>query len=232
MIHKKIQLGNIPAILYGPQSDKLYIFVHGKQSRKEESESFSEIAAMHGWQVISFDLPQHGERSAEEYPCTPWNSVTDLNGIYSFVSDKYSVISLYACSLGAYFCLLAYRDIRFDRCLFLSPVLDMERLIRNMMKWSGISAEELKAAGEHATPFGETLSWDYYEYVRNHPLDRWTSPTFILYGEEDNLTERTVLDAFAAKFRCHVDIMPGGEHYFHTKEQSDYLKSWLQNVIE
>ncbi len=70
-----------------------------------------------------------------------------------------SSISLYACSLGAYFSLVAWRDVIFRKCLFLSPVLDMERLIRNMMRWTGVTEERLREEKEIPTSFGETLSW-------------------------------------------------------------------------
>ena len=228
---EKIQINNIPAIIYGSDSDKLYLYVHGKDSRKEEAEHFASIAEKSGCQVISFDLPEHGERGAEEYSCTVQNGMYDLNEVYSFVKDKYNSISLYACSLGAYFSLLTYQNIAFDRCLFLSPILDMERLIQNMMKWSNITEKELKEKGECETSFGETLSWDYYEYVRNNPIKRWNSPTFILYGENDNMTDRSVLDSFASRNNCIVDIMPDGEHYFHTKEHLDYLNNWLEKTL-
>lgn len=231
-IQEKIQINNIPAILYGSASDRLYLYVHGKQSRKEEAEHFANIAEKSGYQVLSFDLPEHGERASEQYSCTAQNGVHDLKEIYSFVKHKYKSISLYACSLGAYFNLLAYRDIKFDKCLFLSPILNMERLIQNMMKWSSISEEELKEKRVHETSFGEMLSWDYYEYVRNNPVSKWYSRTFILYGENDNLTERCVLDSFAIQNGCTVDVMPNGEHYFHTKEQLEYLDNWLETVIK
>ena len=230
-VQEKIRINNIPAILYGSASDKLYLYVHGKYSRKEEAEHFASIAGRSGYQVLSFDLPEHGERTSEPYPCTVQNSVHDLKEVYSFIKNKYNNVSLYACSIGAYFSLLAYRDIKFEKCLFLSPILDMKRLIQNMMKWSNISKEELKEKEEHETSFGETLSWDYYEYVRNNPVGKWDSPTFILYGENDNLTERCVLDSFTTKYNCIVDVMPNGEHYFHTKKQLDYLENWLEKVI-
>ena len=226
-----MKIGNIPVVLYGSASDKLFLYVHGKHSRKEEAEYFAPIAERCGYQTLSFDLPEHGERAKESYPCSVQNGVRDLNEIYSFIKDKYSSISLYACSLGAYFSLVAFQEVKFDRCLFLSPILDMERLIRNMMKWSDISEDELKKIGEYQTSFGETLSWDYYENVQNNPVKRWNGPTFILYGENDNLTEREVLDSFARNHNCDVTIMPNGEHYFHTQEQLDFLDDWLQRVI-
>jgi hypothetical protein len=41
------------------------------------------------------------------------------------------------------FSLVALPNVRFDKCPLLSPILDTERLIQNMMKWSNISEEEL-----------------------------------------------------------------------------------------
>ncbi|ULQ59155.1 alpha/beta hydrolase [Brucepastera parasyntrophica] len=107
----------------------------------------------------------------------------------------------------------------------------MERLIRNMMKWANVSSEQLREKGNIETDFGETLSWDYYQYVRNHPLKKWDSKTFILYGENDNLTERSILDSFSGKYNCDVTVMDKGEHYFHTPEQIHYLEKWIRQVI-
>lgn len=76
---EKIKVNNIPAILYGPASDRLYLYVHGKLSRKEEAEHFASIAEKSGYQVLSFDLPEHGERASEQYSCTTQNGVHDLN---------------------------------------------------------------------------------------------------------------------------------------------------------
>jgi esterase/lipase len=172
MNQQKKKIDNIPAVLYGHASDKLYLYVHGKHSRKEEAEHFAGIAEKSGYQVLSFDLPEHGERSCEQYPCTIQNGVRDLKEVYSSVKDKYNTISLYACSIGACFSLLAYQDIKFHKCLFLSPILDMERLIQKMMKWAGIIEKELEEKGKYETSFGETLSWDYYEYVQNNRINK------------------------------------------------------------
>ena len=41
---QKIKIGDIPAVIWGEQSNKIYIHVHGKMSCKEYAESFAEIA--------------------------------------------------------------------------------------------------------------------------------------------------------------------------------------------
>lgn len=199
MKKEKLQIENIPAVFYGEDSEKLYLFVHGKLSKKEEAENFATIAANAGYQVLSFDLPEHGEREKHPYKCTVQNGVHDLTVINEFIKNKYASISLYACSLGAYFSLVAYQDIEFSKTLFISPVLNMEQLIQNMMGWANVTEEELRVKGEIDTSFGETLSWDYYQFVKNHPITKWESKTSILYGENDNLTEIRELNLFAKK---------------------------------
>ena len=224
----RTNIAGIPALVYGTHAEKAFLYVHGRYSGKEEAESFARVVTAKGYQVVSFDLPEHGERAGEAYPCTVQNGVRDLSAIYDAVTNAHRRLSLYACSLGAYFSLAAYRDVAFARCLFVSPILDMERLIRNMMRWSNVSEERLRDEERIETSFGETLSWEYYEYVRNHPVTRWDSPTSILYGENDNLTERDVLDSFARKYRCRVTVMKDGEHYFHTPEQLRFLQDWIE----
>ena len=49
----------------------------------------------------------------------------------------------------------------------LSPVVDMEDLITNMMQWANVSEAQLKEAGEFSTDFDETLSWQYLCWVRS-----------------------------------------------------------------
>ena len=50
-----------------------------------------------------------------------------------------------------------------------------------MMSFSGVSEQELEAKQEIDTSFGETLSWQYLQYVRKNPIS-WTVPAYILYG--------------------------------------------------
>lgn len=230
MKKENFDIGNIPAILYGYNSDKLYIVVHGRYGNKEEAEGFANIAVEAGYQVLSFDLPEHGERKNENYECTIQNSISDLREVYSFVQNKYKSFSLFAGSLGAYFSLSAYQEVKFEKCLFVSPVLDMKRLIQNMMKEANVTEDELRVKGTIKTT-DDVLSWDYYDFVCRNPIKKWNSETFILYGENDNITEKSVLHNFVEKFNCNLDIMQNGEHWFHTEEQVKYLDFWMRRHI-
>ncbi len=232
MLKQSISIESIPATIWGAPSDKVYIFVHGKMSQKEEAEGFAKIAESKGDQVISFDLPEHGERKAEDYRCTVQNAVHDLRIISDFVAGKWRNVSLFGSSLGVYFSLVAYRELKFRKCLFLSPILDMENLIQSMMKWSHVTEDLLRERQEIPTPMGETLSWPDYAFVRENPIVKWNNPTYILYGSSDNLTPRNIVDTFVANFHCNLDVLQNGEHYFHTKEQMEVVDKWLNLNIE
>ena len=108
----------------------------------------------------------------------------------------------------------------------ISPVVDMEKLICNMMKWANVTERELAERQEIPTAFGETLSWRYLCYVREHPVS-WRIPTRILYGERDELTDMQTIAAFAERTGAELTVMPGGEHWFHTDAQMRFLDDWI-----
>ncbi len=233
MIKNNLVINGIPALLWGEQSDRLFIAVHGNMSSKDDNAItiFAEEANKKSYQVLSFDLPEHGERKGEDYICKVQNCVSDLTDIAKYAQTISSRISVFACSLGSYFSLLAYRDLPLEQCLFLSPVLNMERIINNMMDWFNVSEKKLEMEKEMKLPIGQTLYWDYYCYVRSHPIDTWKKPTAILYGSDDDVTEVNVVSDFANRFQCRLQVLEHGEHYFHTKEQLNYFRQWLKDNI-
>lgn len=227
---KKLSIMNIPVIVYGKRTDKVYVFVHGKMSNKESAQGFAEIAVSRGYQVLSFDLPEHGDRKEEKYPCNVWNGIHDLGLIGTYAQQNWQNISLFGCSLGAYFSLLAYKELPLKQCLFQSPILDMEYLIRMMFSWFHVTEDELKVQKEIPTPI-DTLSWDYYCYVKDHPIEKWEVPTSILYGSEDQLQSRAVVDRFTERFHCDLTVAPGCDHAFGTPKQGDAVIEWLSEHI-
>lgn len=228
-----LKIEGIPAILWGESSEKLFIAIHGNMSSKDDKviEILAEEAVDKGYQVLSFDLPEHGDRKGEDYLCKVQNCVSDLNSIIEYGQSISGNISLFACSMGSYFSLLAYRDLPLEQCLFLSPILNMERIIDNMMAWFNISEERLKTEKVIETPIGQTLYWDYYCYVKSNPIEAWNKPTAILYGSDDNLSEFNVVSEFVKRYHCKLNVLEHGEHYFHTNEQLNCFRQWLRDSI-
>ena len=85
--------------------------------------------------------------------------------------------------------------------MFISPIVDMEKLILNIMIWSNVTEEELHKEKVIETSFGETLSWEYLSYARTHPII-WEIPTNILYAANDNMVSLETMTEFAKKNPC------------------------------
>lgn len=227
-----LTIENIPAVLWGPKRDNLLIAVHGNQSHKTDVviSLVAELAVERGYQVLSFDLPEHGERKDENRICDAKNCVEDLKKIIQYVRTLSDNISLFGCSIGAYFSMLAYQDESIEKALFLSPIVDMKRLIENMMEWFEVSKERLEREGEVATPINN-LYWHYYQYVLQHQV-KWHKPTAILYGSKDELTEYEVINDFVEKSNASLTILENSEHFFHSAEQLAFLRGWLCQNLE
>lgn len=230
---ERININGIPLVIWGDKSSKAFVAVHGNMSNKEDEviKILADKVVSEGYQLLSFDLPEHGERKKDTtYLCKVQNCVKDLKQIMEYAKLNYNEINLWACSMGAYFSLLAYRNEEIKQCIFLSPVVNMKVIIDNMMLWSNTTEEKLKEKQEIKTDFGQTLYWDYYEYVKDNPITKWNKKTYVLYGDKDNLQNENLIKDFCNKYDCKLSILENGEHYFHTEEQLNYYKSWIEGL--
>lgn len=158
---------------------------------------------------------------------TPWEAREELPAALKALAQPNDRVTLIANSIGAFLSLCALLARRIEKAYFISPIVDMERLILDMMGWAGVTEEALQQAESIQTRFGETLSWTYLCDVRAHSI-RWSVPTRILYGERDHLTAQETVSAFARAHGAELTVMPAGEHWFHTPEQMSFLDNWIR----
>lgn len=197
---------------------RLMIYIHGKGGNPAEAVHYK--ALFPEWDVIGFAYTAQN----------PWEAKEEFPAFYDTHKKGYDSVTLIANSIGAFFALSALGDKQIDQALLISPIVDMERLIRDMMIWANISETELRERKEISTAFGETLSWAYLCYVRTHPI-KWNVPTCMLYGEKDDLTSFETISAFADQTGASLTVMKDGEHWFHTAEQMAFLDTWVKNSI-
>ena len=196
-------LAGIPAILYGSRSRNVYLYLHGKNGCKEEAERFAATACEAGWQVLAIDLPEHGARKNSPERLLPWVAVPEIEAVYARMKPVWAHIRLYGVSIGAWLAMQALQGDAPEQTLLVSPVVDMEALITNMMQYAHVTEEQLHRAGEIPTDLGETLSWPYLCWVREHPL-HWHGRTQVLYGDRDALTSRTMIERFRQESGAHL----------------------------
>ena len=221
----KLKVAGIPAVLYGKRSRKVYLYVHGKNGSAAEAARFARTACPAGWQVLAVDLPEHGPRKNSPEKLVPWVVTRELQAVYARMHPVWKHIRVYGVSIGAWFAMQALQTQKPEKALLVSPMVDMEKLILALMQQAGVTEEQLHAAGEIPTDFGETLSWPYLCWVREHPL-RWRTPTQVLYGEADELTSYAVLDRFKRATGAQLTLLADGEHWFHTETQLAVLQVW------
>ena len=178
------------------------LYVHGKGGSAAEADRLRAICP--DFDVLGVDY--RGE--------LPWEAAPQIAAAYDEARRQYDHIVLLANSIGAYFAMLALQGRTPDRALFVSPVLDMERLILDMIP----------------TDFGEKLSWAYLCYVREHPIT-WQVHTEILYAGGDHLVSRQTVERFAEEHGAGLTVLEGGEHWFHTEEQMALLDNWVKKHL-
>ena len=217
-------VGNAKRAFYGPDEGggesmrQLVIYVHGKGGSAEEAAHYRPLFP--DCDVVGLDYEAQ----------TPWEAKEEFPRRFDALSAGADAVILIANSIGAYFSMHALPQTRITRALLVSPIVDMERLIQDMMGWSGVTEDELRRRGEIPTAFGETLSWAYLSYVRAHPL-RWRVPTAILYGGRDSMTSRETVGSFAQRTGAQLTIVEDGEHWFHTEEQMAALDRWAVSAV-
>ena len=195
------------------------VYVHGKGGNAEEANYYRKFFN-DDFDIIGFDYKSEN----------PWDAKSEFSDYFDSIIPEYNKTILIANSIGAYFSLISLADKKIEKAMLISPIVDMERLILDMMTWANVSEEELSIKKEIETPFGETLSWEYLSYVRKNPI-HWNIPTGILYAEKDNMTSISTITDFSKKINANVTVMSGGEHWFHTKEQMDFLDNWIKSNI-
>lgn len=191
------------------------IYIHGKGGNAAEAEHYNLL------------FPSCNVIGLEYKSFTPWDAGKEIREAINGLKTDYDRIILIVNSIGAFFAMSANIEKDISRAFFISPIVDMEKLITDMMGWAGITESELQKKGTIHTDFGEELSWEYLYYVREHPVS-WNVPTDILYGSEDNLTSIDTMTAFAQAHHANLTIMDGGDHWFHTDEQMKFLDNWIR----
>lgn len=190
------------------------LYIHGKGGSAAEAEHYKAIFPCAA--VIGLDYKN----------CSPWETGREITDCVKKLKRQYDDVVLVANSIGAFFSMNGELDGLVNKAYFISPIVDMEKLIMDMMTWANVKEAELQAKGNISTEFGEDLSWEYLNYVRTHPFS-WNVPTQILYGREDKLTSLATMEKFAEMHSAQLTVMEKGEHWFHTAEQMDFLDNWI-----
>lgn len=111
---------------------KLVIYIHGKGGNADEANHYKPLFP--DFDVIGFDY------KAE----TPWDAKQEFSAYFDSVAANYDEVMLIANSIGAFFSMNALGEKRIKQAFFISPMVNLEKLICNMMLWANVSEDELR----------------------------------------------------------------------------------------
>ena len=193
---------------------KAAVYIHGKGGNSAEAEHYKKFFP--AAEVIGFDYKSENV----------WDAAAEFQKFFQPLEN----VTIIANSIGAFYAMHALSKKKIDAAFFISPIVDMEKLILEMMVRANVTEKILREEKEIATDSGEILSWKYLCYVRENPIV-WNVPTHILYGERDFLTPLDTMKNFAEKICATLTVMEGGEHWFHTPAQMIFLDNWLEEKL-
>ena len=114
---------------------ELILYIHGKGGSAAECEHYKPLFP--DCEVFGLDYQTF----------TPWETGAEIRTAVEKLKDGYESIILIANSIGAFFCMNAGIDGMLRKAYFISPIVDMEKLIGDMMVWANVSEEELRDKG-------------------------------------------------------------------------------------
>ena len=122
------------------------LYIHGKDGSATESEHYKLLFP--DYEVIGLDYQTF----------TPWDTGKEIRIAVEKLKSKYKNVILIANSIGAFFSMNAGIDEMIRKAYFISPIVDMEKLIVDMMEWANVTEQELESKGVVHTDYGEDLS--------------------------------------------------------------------------
>lgn len=197
--------------------NKTVIYIHGKGGDTQEAAHYTSL--FRDCDVIGLEYTAQ----------FPWEAKEEFPLLFQAACKDCKSVQLIANSIGAYFALNALSNQNIEKAYFISPVVDMERLIIDMMAEAKVTETELREKKEIPTGFGQILSWEYLCYVRENPVT-WKIPTHILYGQKDHLTSYETIFEFTKQIDAELTVMENGAHWFHTPDEMKFLDDWIRKA--
>ena len=100
---------------------KVLLYIHGKGGSAQEAERYRPLCP--AYDVVGVDY--QGQ--------LPWEVGGQLRAAWEQARRQGAQVTLLANSIGAYFAMDALQQCPLEKALFISPILDMEQLILDMM---------------------------------------------------------------------------------------------------
>lgn len=232
----------ITATLFtGEKADRVVVALHGYMSnrRSDTIVNVAGVGAERGVAVLSFDMPEHGDRIDQKETLTVKHAVSDFRRVIAYAKDNVSEkISIFGTSLGAYFGLLAVKGNKaIDHVMLKSPALNPPKILENLTDSIAEWPEEREVLNATRIllanmTYDENYSKDEYDVYHCYK-DRVCAPIDIIHGSDDRLVTMEDVYSFVALNPSLIKVltMPGEGHRFLSEEAQHKTMNWFRSVM-
>lgn len=95
-------------------------------------------------------------------------------------------MKIIANSVEAFFAMNTLSENKIDQAFAISPIINMKKLIEDMMKQANVSGDELHETSAIEASFGQTLSWEYLSYTKTHQIKPKNSRAHFIWRERQS----------------------------------------------
>lgn len=224
---EELVLDGIPALRWGEPGGRAVVGVHGQFSNRHDPvmAQCGDVIASRGDQLITFDLPTHGDRQ-DNKTFTPMEASPEVLAFARLARSQSSEVSLLANSIGAYFSLCDTPAGTFEHVWLVSPLLDLEHHIRGIMAEYSVTDEQLEAQTVIDTPRG-VLERPYLRFVEEHPA-QLNTPSWIIRGDQDDVVPLDTLSRFVSVPGVELVQIRGGQHFLGLPPYLDTVAAWFE----
>ena len=193
----------------------IIVYIHGLHGSADEAADFSFLK--NHYDVVGLDYTDGN----------PWELEHTIVDKFKYLTSDYDEIIVIANSIGAFYCYEYLSDFNIKKAFFISPIADMFKIVFDMMIENNISVDKLREERFIDLKNGQTLYYEFYKHVLDYE-DSWKTPTEILYGSDDEMVYIENISNFLAKHPLtRLTIKDGSGHFFHTKEEKEFIKNWV-----
>ncbi len=220
-------LDGIPALRWGKPGGRAVVGVHGQFSNKLDPvmSHCGDVIALRGDQLITFDLPTHGDRQ-DDKAFTAMAANPEVRAFAQLARSQSTEVGLLASSIGAYFSLCDTPAGTFERAWLVSPLIDLEYYIRDVMAEYSVTDEQLEAETVIDTPRA-VLEWPYLRFVEDHPA-RLGIPSWIIRGDQDGMVPLDALSRFVSAPGVELVQIEGGQHFLGQPPHLGTVVAWFE----
>ena len=224
---EELLLDGVPALRWGKPGGRAVVGVHGQFSNKRDPvmAQCGDVIASRGDQLITFDLPARGDRQ-DDKAFTPMDASPEVRAFARLARSQSIEVSLLANSIGAYFSLCDTPAGTFKHAWLVSPLLDLEYYIRDMMAEYSVTDEQLEAQTVIHTRRG-VLDWPYLRFVEEHPV-KLDTPSWMIRGDQDEVVPLDTLSRFVGAPGVELVQVEGGQHFLGRPPHLDTVVAWFE----